>query len=112
MGATSLPRSYDNAAQRWGLVAVFVLLLWPMTATARSEDLVALMRRITELSRAGRYAEAIPHAQTLVAEAEKTAGKDHQLTSAGRPAFGWPRRRRIQPDRGWSIALLRPASAR
>jgi CHAT domain-containing protein/tetratricopeptide (TPR) repeat protein len=81
MGATSLPTSSDNTAQRWCLIAVLALLLWPMTATAQSEDLVALMRRITELSRAGRYAEAIPHAQRLVAEAERTAGKDHQLTA-------------------------------
>ncbi|TMJ65163.1 MAG: tetratricopeptide repeat protein, partial [Alphaproteobacteria bacterium] len=72
---------HDNAAQRWGLIAVLMVLLWPVTATAQSEDLAALMRRITELSRASRYAEAIPHAQRLVAEAEKMAGKDHQLTA-------------------------------
>jgi hypothetical protein len=72
---------HDNAAQRWRLIAVLLVLLWPVTATAQSEDLAALMRRITELSRASRYADAIPHARRLVAEAEKMAGKDHQLTA-------------------------------
>ena len=72
---------HDNAAQRWGLIAVLMVLLWPVTAAAQTEDLAALMRRITELSRASRYAEAIPHAQRLVAEAEKMSGKDHRASS-------------------------------
>jgi CHAT domain-containing protein/tetratricopeptide (TPR) repeat protein len=81
MGATSLRTGRDNGTRRWGLIAVFVLVLWPAMSAAQSEDLVALMRHITDLSRAARYAEAIPHAQRLVAEAEKIAGKDHQLTA-------------------------------
>jgi hypothetical protein len=74
MKATSLRTGCDNGAWRWTLIAV-VLALWPVTATAQPEDLVALMRHITELSRTGRYAEAIPHAQRLVTEAEKMASK-------------------------------------
>ena len=49
--------------------------------TAQTEDLVALMQRITELSRDGRFADAIPLGQRLVAQAEKTAGKEHALTA-------------------------------
>ena len=78
-GATSLRR---GGAQLWRLpIVVIALLLWPTAAVAQSEDVLSMMRRITELSRAGRYAEGIPLAQKLVAEAEKTFGKDHQLTA-------------------------------
>ena len=39
------------------------------------------MQRITDLSRAGRYADAIPLGQQLVAGAEKMAGKESPMVA-------------------------------
>ena len=68
----------------WRLVRLVALLvlacLSPLAARAQAPgDLVGLMERITELSRAGRFADAIPLGQRLVAEAEKMAGKEHPM---------------------------------
>jgi CHAT domain-containing protein/Tfp pilus assembly protein PilF len=79
--ATLLRMSSGRAARRWGLVAIIVFLLWPMAVRAQTEDLPSLMQRITEFIREGRYSDAMPHARRLVAEAEKAAGKDHQITA-------------------------------
>ena len=51
------------------------------TLRAQPADPLQLLQRITELSRAGRYADAIPLGQQLVAETEQMAGKDHPLAA-------------------------------
>jgi CHAT domain-containing protein/tetratricopeptide (TPR) repeat protein len=50
-------------------------------ARAQPADPLQLLQRITELSRAGRYADAIPLGRQLVAETERMAGKDHPLAA-------------------------------
>ena len=39
------------------------------------------MRQITELAKAGHYAEAVPAARQIVKQAEATAGKNHPITA-------------------------------
>jgi CHAT domain-containing protein/Tfp pilus assembly protein PilF len=51
-------------------------------AFAQSETTAALNARITELSRAGKYSEAIPLAQRLVASLEKAFGPDNRDVAA------------------------------
>ena len=69
----------------WRSVRFLALLVFvcipPLTARAQTEDLLSLMQRITDLSRAGRYADAIPLGQQLVAEAEKMAGKESPMVA-------------------------------
>jgi CHAT domain-containing protein/tetratricopeptide (TPR) repeat protein len=63
-------------------VALLVLVyVPPLAVAAQTQDLLSLMQRITELSRAGRYADAISLGQQLVAEAEKMAGKEHPMVA-------------------------------
>ena len=69
----------------WRSVRFLALLVFvcipPLTARAQTEDLLSLMQRITDLSRAGRYADAIPLGQQLVAGAEKMAGKESPMVA-------------------------------
>jgi CHAT domain-containing protein/Tfp pilus assembly protein PilF len=51
------------------------------TARAQAADPLQLLRRITELSRVGRYTDAIPLGQQLVTEMERMLGKDHPLAA-------------------------------
>src|SRR5262245_42220770 len=65
------------------LLAVLLLHIGLATTpcAAQSGDLPGLMRRITDLAKAGRFAEATPLARQLVATAEKFAGKEHPVTA-------------------------------
>ena len=48
-------------------------------AKAQTADPLQLLRRITELSKVGRYSDAIPLGQQLVKEMERMLGNDHPL---------------------------------
>ena len=48
---------------------------------AQPADLPGLMRRITDLAKAGQFAEATTLARQLVSTAEKLAGKEHPLAA-------------------------------
>ena len=48
---------------------------------ADPQELLTLMRRITALAQEGRYGEAVPLARKLVAEAERTSGRQSSLTA-------------------------------
>ena len=48
---------------------------------ADPQELLTLMRRITALAQEGRYGEAIPLARKLVAEAERSSGRQSSLTA-------------------------------
>src|SRR5262245_33870795 len=69
--------------QRFALLALLLALacLPPIAARAQTEDLPAIMGRITELTREGRFKDAIPLGQRLVNGAEKMAGPEHQMTA-------------------------------
>jgi CHAT domain-containing protein/tetratricopeptide (TPR) repeat protein len=49
------------------------------TARAQTADPLELLRRITELSKVGRYTDAIPLGRQLVTEMERMLGNDHPL---------------------------------
>ena len=49
------------------------------SARAQAADPLELLRRITELSKAGRYIDAIPLGRQLVAEIERMLGNDHPM---------------------------------
>ena len=59
-------------------VAILALLFGPASpALAQSSKLETLEQKVMELNRAGRYAEAVPLAQQVVAIEEQTLGPDH-----------------------------------
>ena len=70
-----------------GLLVNFVIalslqaLLVVMGPGAQAADILDLMRRIGELSKADRYADAVPLGQQLVAETARLAGDDHPMTA-------------------------------
>lgn len=72
---------------RWPRLAAqsfcFVLLVSVMVSPgqAGSQDLLALMQRITALAKEGRYGEAVGFARKLVVEAEKSTGRQSPLTA-------------------------------
>jgi hypothetical protein len=47
-------------------------------SSAQKSNVAARSAQIAELSRAGKYSEAIPLAQRLLADLEKTFGPDHR----------------------------------
>lgn len=61
----------------------FVLLVSVMVSPgqAGSQDMLALMQRITALAKEGRYGEAVGFARKLVIEAEKSTGRQSPLTA-------------------------------
>ena len=71
--------------QEWRLLffaaLVAVACLSPAAATAQTEDLPAIMGRITELTREGRFKDAIPLGQRLVAGVEKAVGNEHPMAA-------------------------------
>ncbi|MBO0740978.1 MAG: CHAT domain-containing protein [Hyphomicrobiaceae bacterium] len=73
-----------------GLVTVLMLHLYLATPVARAQtaDPVQLLQQITELSKAGRYADAIPLGRQLVTTLENMAGKDHPMTAMGLLSLG------------------------
>ena len=52
------------------------------SASAQKTDAAARSAEIAELSRAGKYSEAIPLAQRLLADMEKAHGPDHRDVAA------------------------------
>jgi CHAT domain-containing protein/Tfp pilus assembly protein PilF len=50
-------------------------------AMAQATDILDLMRRMTELTKAGRYADAIPLGKQMVVETERMAGSDHPMAA-------------------------------
>jgi CHAT domain-containing protein/Tfp pilus assembly protein PilF len=67
------------------LAALIIALLFQLCTAAPGEaqpaDLPGLMRRITDLAKAGQFAEATTLARQLVTTAEKVAGKEHPLAA-------------------------------
>src|SRR5579864_2213432 len=63
-------------------IALGLLAGISLAGPARAESALAQSKRIAELSRAGKYAEAVPLAQALVARLEKTSpnSRDHAAT--------------------------------
>src|SRR5580700_11430318 len=59
----------------------------PSLAQSRKAD--ELSRRVIELYQAGRYAEAIPLAQQLLAIREKVLGPDHPVVVVALNVLGW-----------------------
>jgi CHAT domain-containing protein/tetratricopeptide (TPR) repeat protein len=60
------------------VLLVFAFVICP-AVRAETNELPALMRQITELARQGKFAEALPLAQQLVATAQKEVGRKHQI---------------------------------
>ena len=57
--------------------ALFVLIFWPASqARAQASTVDELNKRVTELFRVGKFAEAIPFAQQVLAITEKALGPD------------------------------------
>src|SRR5262245_11139988 len=57
-------------------------------ARAQTADPLQLLQQIGELSKAGRYADAIPLGRQLVAALENMAGKDHPMAAMGLVSLG------------------------
>ena len=66
-----------------GLLIAVVLqgVFAAVTASAQPADPLQLLRRITELSKVGRYAEAIPLGRELVSETERMVGRAHPMAA-------------------------------
>jgi hypothetical protein len=62
-------------------IVVAAIVLWTALAitpaAAREDEAAALQAKVEELSRQGKYADAIPLAQRALAIREKTLGPDH-----------------------------------
>jgi CHAT domain-containing protein/tetratricopeptide (TPR) repeat protein len=70
------------AFRAWRFFAFALLIAYlPAAASAQTEDLPGLVRRITELSREGHFKDAIPLGKRLVAGIEKGAGPEHPMTA-------------------------------
>ncbi len=71
--------------QEWRLLFIAALVavacLPSAAARAQAEDLPAIMGRITELTREGRFKDAIPLGQRLVAGIEKAVGNEHPMAA-------------------------------
>lgn len=67
------------AAQSFCLILLVSVMVSP--GQAGSQDMLALMQRITALAKEGRYGEAIGFARKLVIEAEKSTGRQSPLTA-------------------------------
>lgn len=67
----------------WLALAASVAMTAPSSAQKiQKVDVTARSAQIAELSRAGKYSEAIPLAQSLLAEIEKAYGPDHRDVAA------------------------------
>ena len=73
-----------------GLVIALMLLIYLATPVARAQTAqpLQLLQQIGELSKAGRYADAIPLARQLLAALENMAGKDHPMAAMGLISLG------------------------
>lgn len=67
------------AAQSFCFVLLVSVMVLP--GQAGSQDMLALMQRVTALAKEGRYGEAIGFARKLVIEAEKSTGRQSPLTA-------------------------------
>lgn len=67
------------AAQSFCFVLLVSVMVSPVQAG--SQDMLALMQRITALAKEGRYGEAVGFARKLVVEAEKSTGRQSPLTA-------------------------------
>ena len=63
------------------MIALLFQLCMASPGDAQPADLPGLMRRITDLAKAGQFAEATTLARQLVSTAEKLAGKEHPLAA-------------------------------
>jgi CHAT domain-containing protein/tetratricopeptide (TPR) repeat protein len=66
---------------RIGIALVLQGCLAVALVRAQSPDPLELLRRIGELSKAGRYSDAIPLGRQLVAEMERMAGSEHPMAA-------------------------------
>jgi CHAT domain-containing protein/Tfp pilus assembly protein PilF len=72
------------------LVMALMLHLYLATPVARAQtaEPLQLLQQIGELSKAGRYAEAIPLGRQLLSALETMAGKDHPMAAMGLLSLG------------------------
>jgi hypothetical protein len=96
MHASREPRSRQTQVRimKSGNRSILTIWLAPIASvcitapsSAQKGDVTARSVQTAELSRAGKYSEAIPPAQRLLADVEKAYGPDHRdvaLASAGR----------------------------
>ncbi len=80
-GKSAMRCSYKCFVVHVLIVVVLQGLLAAVTARAQPADPLQLLRRITELSRAGRYAEALPLGRELVTETERMVGSEHPMAA-------------------------------
>lgn len=70
-----------------GALCVLIAGLLPVVLStaprAETGDIAGLMSEITELARAGKFSDAIPRAEQLLATLERTVGTEHQLYTTG-----------------------------
>ena len=67
---------------RWALVCVALLVSVGLSTPSSAQGLAAQSAKIAELGRAGKYAEAIPLAQAMVASLEKGPPTSRDLAGA------------------------------
>src|SRR5215831_6698338 len=90
-----------------GIVMALMLHLYLATPVARAQTAqpLQLLQQISELSKAGRYADAIPLAQQLLAALENMTGKDHPMAAMGLLTLGDLYRLRGQLDEAEPLLL-------
>src|SRR5262245_31805072 len=83
-----MPRGDRGFIVRLVLALVLHVYLASPVAWAQTVDPLQLLQQIGELSKAGRYADAIPLGRQLVAALENMAGKDHPMAAMGLLSLG------------------------
>src|SRR5215831_15104439 len=83
-----MPRGDRGCIVRLVMALVLHGYLASPIARAQTADPLQLLQQIGELSKAGRYADAIPLGRQLVAALENIAGKDHPMAAMGLISLG------------------------
>jgi CHAT domain-containing protein len=83
-----MPRGDRGFIVRVVMALVLHVYLAAPVARAQPADPLQLLQQIGELSKAGRYADAIPLGRQLLAALENMAGKDHPMAAMGLLSLG------------------------
>jgi CHAT domain-containing protein/tetratricopeptide (TPR) repeat protein len=83
-----MPRGDRGLIVRLVMALMLHLYLAMPVARAQTAEPLQLLQQIGELSKAGRYAEAIPLGRQLLAALETMAGKDHPMAAMGLLSLG------------------------
>jgi CHAT domain-containing protein/tetratricopeptide (TPR) repeat protein len=83
-----MPRGDRGSIVRLVIALMLPLYLALPVARAQTADPLQLLQQIGELSKAGRYADAIPLGRQLLAALENMAGKDHPMAAMGLLSLG------------------------